>query len=72
VSVKDGNLTMDLGPKMQFRLAHYDADTFSFQTVGENAVGLSGVTFTVDPSGAVTKVRVEYLDQTGLGTFNRR
>jgi hypothetical protein len=63
---------MQLGPKKQrFPLRHYDGDTFSYRTTGENAVGLSGVTFTVGSGGRADKVRVENLDATGLGTFTR-
>ncbi|MGK3940000.1 serine hydrolase [Streptomyces caeruleatus] len=72
VSTQDGELTMQLGPKKQrFTLSHYDGDTFSYRTTGENAVGLSGVTFTVGSGGRADKVRVENLDTTGLGTFTR-
>lgn len=67
-----GGLTLQLGPKpMRFRLTHYDGDTFSFATTGENAVGLTGVTFTVGDRDTAAKARVEYLDQNGLGTFTR-
>ncbi|MFF9274619.1 serine hydrolase [Streptomyces griseosporeus] len=73
VSAQGGELTMQLGPKKQrFALRHYDGNTFSYRTTGENAVGLSGVTFTVDSGGRATKVRVENLDTTGLGTFTRK
>ncbi|WP_371615078.1 serine hydrolase [Streptomyces sp. NBC_00454] len=63
----DGSgLTLSLGPKPQrYPLAHYDGDTFSFVTAGENAVGRTGVFFT---DGAL---RVEYLDGQHLGTFTR-
>ncbi|WP_030192969.1 serine hydrolase [Streptomyces sp. NRRL S-87] len=61
-----GGLVLHLGPKpMDFPLTHYDGDTFSFETVGENAVGRTGVTF---KDGTV---RIEYLDENGLGTFQR-
>jgi CubicO group peptidase (beta-lactamase class C family) len=71
VSATGGGLTMTLGPKnMRLRLAHYDGDTFSYQTLGENAVGLSGVMFTVGSGGRASKVRVEALDADGLGTFS--
>ncbi|WP_406059867.1 serine hydrolase [Streptomyces sp. NBC_01077] len=64
----DGGLVLRLGPEPQsYRLTHYDGDTFGFPTRGENAVGLTGVTFS--PDGKT--VRVEYLDQEGLGTFTR-
>ncbi|MCB5180425.1 serine hydrolase [Streptomyces antimicrobicus] len=62
-----GGLTLSLGPKpMTFPLTHYDGDTFSFETAGENAVGRTGVVFGRDGT-----VRVEYLDTDGLGTFTR-
>ncbi|MFF4321470.1 serine hydrolase [Streptomyces sp. NPDC001568] len=60
-------LTLSLGPgPKRFPLTHYDGDTFSFVTSGENAVGRTGVTFT---DGTV---RVEYLDENHLGTFTQR
>ncbi|MFF1766653.1 serine hydrolase [Streptomyces sp. NPDC058249] len=75
---KSGELTMSLGPKhMAFRLTHYDGDTFSFRTVGENATGLSGVTFKAAPGSAgpggakAAQVTVEAWNQDGLGTFTR-
>ncbi|MER5184337.1 serine hydrolase [Streptomyces sp. NPDC002896] len=72
VSTKDDALFMQLGPKKtKFQLRHYDGDTFSYETTGENASGLSGVTFTADSDGKITKVRVEALDENGLGTFTR-
>jgi len=71
VTADQGGLTMSLGPKpMRFRLTHYDGDTFSFETVGENATGLSGVTF--KGGGPAAKVTVEAWDLDGLGTFTRR
>ncbi|MFF3687711.1 serine hydrolase [Streptomyces sp. NPDC002187] len=72
VTAAGGALTLQLGPdRMRFRLTHYDGDSFSFRTVGENAVGLSGVTFSGDLDGKATRVRVESLDRNGLGTFTR-
>lgn len=66
-----GNLTMTLGPQeMSFSLRHYTGDTFSYQTQGENAVGLSGVTFH-PRSGKAESVTIEHLDANGLGTFSR-
>ncbi|RKT03788.1 CubicO group peptidase (beta-lactamase class C family) [Streptomyces sp. 3211.6] len=62
-----GALTLSLGPKPQrFPLTHYDGDTFSFVTTGENAIGRTGVTFSDG------KVRIEYLDAEHLGTFTRK
>lgn len=69
VADDDGDLTLRLGPKPQsYRLTHYDGDTFSFETAGENAVGLTGVSFA--PNGK--SFTVEYLDNEGLGTFTRQ
>ncbi|MFI7295978.1 serine hydrolase [Streptomyces sp. NPDC050121] len=73
VTASGGELTMRLGPKpTTFRLTHYDGDTYSFRTVGENAVGLSGVTFQGDRNGKATRVTVEAFDENGLGVFTRR
>ncbi|MFJ6769924.1 serine hydrolase [Kitasatospora sp. NPDC091257] len=67
-----GALVMSLGPEdLQFPLQHYAGDVFSFRTRGENAVGLSGVTFTVGADGRASTVVVEQLDHEGLGTFTR-
>ncbi|MFI6486346.1 serine hydrolase [Streptomyces sp. NPDC050564] len=71
ISDNSGNLSMTLGPqKMSFPLRHYTGDTFSYQTQGENAVGLSGVTFHLR-SGKATSVTIEHLNANGLGTFSR-
>lgn len=69
---KDGGLAIVEGPnKMIFPLTHYDRDIFTYETVGENAVGLSGVYFDVGPDGKTHSVRVENLDEYGNGTFQR-
>ncbi|WP_406169077.1 DUF3471 domain-containing protein [Streptomyces sp. NBC_00996] len=70
-SDNSGNLSMTLGPqKMSFPLRQYTGDTFSYQTQGEKAVGLSGVTFHTH-SGKATSVTIEHLNANGLGTFSR-
>jgi CubicO group peptidase (beta-lactamase class C family) len=72
ITARDGELTMELGPKpLRLPLTHYDGNTYSFTTVGENAVGRSGAMFTVAPDGKASEVRVESLDGNGLGTFTR-
>lgn len=72
VSASGGELSMRLGPKpTTFRPTHYDGDTFGLRTVGENAVGLSGVTFHGDRDGKAARVTVEAFDENGLGTFTR-
>ncbi|MFJ4671239.1 serine hydrolase [Kitasatospora purpeofusca] len=67
-----GGLVMSLGPdNLRFPLQHYDGDVFSFRTRGENAAGLSGVTFAVGADGKAATVVVEQFDHDGLGTFTR-
>ena len=74
VSADGGKLSMSMGPQGKpttFALTHFDGDTFSFQTIGENANGLAGAIFTVGEDGKATKVVLDYYDRTGLGTFVR-
>src|SRR4030095_17054752 len=50
---------------------HSDRATFTYETIGENAVGRTGVTFTIGPDGQATQVVVENLNAHGEGTFKR-
>jgi hypothetical protein len=69
---KDGGLAIVQGPRNKtFPMKHYDRDTFTYQTEGENAVGTSGVTFTIGADAIATQVFVENLNVRGEGTFNR-
>jgi len=73
VRAGSGGLVMRLGPRPSaFALGHYSGEVFSYRTQGENAVGLSGVTFVRQGRGPARSVTVENLDHTGLGTFTRR
>jgi len=58
-------------PIKTFPMQHYDRDIFTYETAGENAVGRSGVTFTIGPDGKANQVPVENLDVHGEGTFKR-
>ncbi len=70
---KDGGLAIVEGPKNQtFPMKHYDRDTFTYETEGENAVARSGITFTVGPDGKAAQVLVENLNVRGEGTFKRQ
>lgn len=70
VAAEGNGLVLKLGPKpMTFPLRHYDRDLFLYQPVGENAGGLSAVTFTVGADGKAEKVVLENFDVTGEGTF---
>ncbi|MEV7603250.1 serine hydrolase [Kitasatospora sp. NPDC089797] len=72
VGEQDGGLVMTVGPAgLRYPLQHFDGDVFSFLSKGENAVGRSGVTFTVGADGKAAKLVVEQLDIDGLGTFTR-
>lgn len=67
-----GSLTILEGPnKMSFPLKHYDRDTFTYLPPGENSAGLSGVTFSIGPSGIAQSVLIENLNEDGQGTFQR-
>ena len=69
---KDGGLAIVEGPKkLTFPLKHYDRDTFTYETAGENAVGRSGVTFTIGPDGQASQVVVENLNVRREGIFKR-
>ena len=74
VTADGGKLSMSMGPQGKpttFALTHFDGDTFSFETIGENANGLGGAIFTVRDDGKASKVVLDYYDRTGLGTFVR-
>jgi CubicO group peptidase (beta-lactamase class C family) len=69
---KDSGLAIVQGPKkMTFAMKHYDRDTFTYETEGENAVDTSGITFTIGPDGKATSVLVENLNVHGEGAFKR-
>ncbi len=72
VAEKDGGLAIAEGPQNKtFPMQHYDRDTFTYETAGENAVGRTGVTFTIGPDGKAYEVVVENLNVRGEGTFKR-
>ena len=67
---KGDGLAIVEGPhKRVFPLKHFDRDLFTYQTEGENAVGATGVTFTIGPVGKPTTVVVGNLNVRGEGTF---
>ncbi len=69
---KDGGLAIVEGPSNKtFSMQHYDRDTFTYQTEGENAVGRSGITFAIGSDGKANQVAVENLNVHGEGTFTR-
>ncbi|MCU1572272.1 MAG: serine hydrolase, partial [Micrococcaceae bacterium] len=69
-----GKLAMTMGPSEKattFPLTHFDGDTFSFDSIGENANGLAGALFKGSDSGPSPSVTLDFYDKTGLGTFIR-
>ncbi|ODA67604.1 Beta-lactamase [Methyloligella halotolerans] len=74
VSEAGEKLSMTLGPAdapTVFALTHFDGDTFTFDTIGENANGLAGAIFTFGKDGKAASVVLDFYDRTGLGTFVR-
>jgi CubicO group peptidase (beta-lactamase class C family) len=72
VAVRRGRLVLRLGPgRRAFPLRHWSGDTFSYHPAGENATGVAAVTFRGGRQRAAA-LRVENLDEEGLGTFRRR
>src|SRR4029453_79921 len=70
IVAKDGGLAIVQGPKKKtFPMKHYDRDTFTYETEGKNAVGRSGITFTIGPDGKGTQVIVENFNVRGEGAF---
>jgi CubicO group peptidase (beta-lactamase class C family) len=67
-----GGLVLTEGPhNLSFPLKHYDHDTFTYETQGENAVGRSGLTFNIAPDGKAHGVTIESLNEFGQGVFRR-
>jgi CubicO group peptidase (beta-lactamase class C family) len=65
---RGGHLTMLLGPKkMAFPLTSWGGNDFSWVPTGENAVGITKVTF--NPKAGT--LLAEFLDKNGLGTFTK-
>ena len=50
-------------------LPHFDRAVFVYRTAGENAFGLSGVTFQLGPDRRATSVLVQNLDRHGQRTL---
>ncbi|MFP5312773.1 MAG: serine hydrolase, partial [Actinomycetes bacterium] len=70
-----GHLAMRMGPdghRTTFPLTHFDGDTFSFESIGENGNGLAGALFAEPRSGSSPQVTLDFYNKTGLGTFTRR
>ena len=72
IAAESDGLVLRMGPdETSYPLRHYDRDLFVFQPTGENAGGLSAVTFTVGAGESASRVVIEYLDVHDQGTFVR-
>lgn len=70
VEIRNGRLVIVLGPlHTAFPLTHWDGNTFSYLPSGENAVGVSAVTFSIGNDGRAASFVMETLNAEGLGTF---
>jgi len=69
---QNGGLALVIGPqKMSFPMQHRNRDTFTYQTQGENSVGISGITFMLGADGRAESVLVENLNVNGEGVFKK-
>ena len=73
IEERSGHLVVVLGPKrMAYPLSHWNGNEFSFEPSGENANGVTAMTFTTDAAGThATKFVIEYLNEGKHGTFTR-
>ena len=72
IATENGGLVIKMGPdQTTFPMQHWDRDVFHYQPVGENAGGLSGVTFTIGTSQKAAGIVVENLNVDGNRTFAR-
>ena len=75
VTADDGGLSMTMGPEAApttLALTHVDGDRFVFETIGENAYGLSNARFEAGRDGTAARLTLDFYDTSGLGTFTRR
>ena len=64
---------MVVGPeKLSFPLTHYDRDIFTWETIGEFAIGLSSVTFTLDQDRKASSLVVGQWEAQGVAPFRRQ
>ncbi len=69
---KEGKLYLAVGPKPeQFLLTPLNRDAFTFETRGENSIGLTQLIFTVDGMGLASQLVIEAFNGNGLGVFQK-
>jgi CubicO group peptidase (beta-lactamase class C family) len=66
-------LVLHIGPApLEFPLTHFDRDTFTWQPIGENAYGLSGLTFAIGENDRASGFSDQYLASGGAGELTRK
>lgn len=72
IAASGDGLVLRIGPApLEFALTHFDRDTFTWQPIGENAYGLSGLTFTMADNGKASGFSDQYLAAGGAGVLTR-
>lgn len=72
VSLKNQDLMLAIGPeKKEFKLTHWNRDTFYLETIGEMASGKSPVTFVMDEEGSANSVTIAAFNEFGEGRFTK-
>jgi len=91
VAANGDSLSMTMGPAdtpTTFALRHFDGNTFTYETIGENGVGPSNAVFDVGSNGVASSVELPFYGhlpdtteasdapdtevEAGLGTFTRQ
>lgn len=72
IATSGDGLVLRIGPKpLEFPLTHFDRDTFTWQPIGENAYGLSGLTFAIGGNDLASGFGDQYLASGGAGELSR-
>jgi CubicO group peptidase (beta-lactamase class C family) len=73
VAEKDGELEIRLGPdgKSVFPLSHFDRDLFTYRPYAEMPAIPFPVTFEIGPDQKATQVKIDDLNEFGLGVLTR-
>ena len=73
IAASEDTLVLRIGPQSrEFALTHFDRDTFTWQPMGENAYGLSGLTFLIGEDDQASGFHDQYLASGGAGDLARK
>jgi hypothetical protein len=69
----NGGLAVLIGPEERaFPMTHYDRDVFTFETIGENASGPTGMLFTLDRKQKSVGLTIDAFNVDGEGVLARK